>query len=285
MINRRYSLRYSLLPLLGLAAVACGRAAGQVLPVQVPPPVQSPSVVQDVTITALPGARQTFAGLGASIFPWTPSAVYNAQVTPAHTRLMARLLWRDARFRSARLWFHPADYAPAPGQRRIAFCVDGYARTGKLPAALAAGATDLLLAPNEIPPYMGDGHGYINDADLPNYAALLADFIQDFKAHTGILFTAAGILNEPNDRPVRFRDAQWPVMVKDLRRALDARGLRQVEVVAPSPPTAARTPTPPWTRSEPTPLPGARWVGSPPTPITTRPPRTWRAARTASTTG
>ena len=179
-----------------------------------------------VSITVESGARQTFQGLGASLFPWTPSPVYNAQVTTAQTRLMARLLWRDAHFRSVRLWIHP-------GEESVEFYVDGYVRTGKLPAAIAAGAKDFILAPDHIPPAMGDGKGFLRDEAIPRYAALLAEFIRAFKDKTGILINYCGVLNEPNDRPVKPSDAQWPPLIKALRQALDSRGLKSVNIVAP----------------------------------------------------
>ncbi len=179
-----------------------------------------------ITITVQPGARQAFAGLGASIFPWTPAAVYNAQVTPARTKEMARLLWHDARLRSVRLWIHP-------GKEPVDFYVDGYVGTHKLPDAIAAGATDLILAPDHMPPSMNDGHGFVRDDAIPQYAGLLAGFIADFKAKTGILINYCGVLNEPNDRPVKPSDAQWPVLIKALRTALDARSLQAVGIVAP----------------------------------------------------
>lgn len=183
----------------------------------------SPSAI---SITVQPGARQTFRGLGASVFPWTPSVVYNAQVTPAQTQQMAHLLWHDARLRSVRLWIHP-------GQEPIDYYIDGYVRTHKLPEAIAAGAKDLILAPDYIPKAMNDGHGYIREAFIPEYAALLAGFIREFRDKTGILINNCGVLNEPNDRPVKFSDAQWPVMVKALRQALNAHGLQTVKIVAP----------------------------------------------------
>ena len=190
------------------------------------PPAPAPAASQAVTITASPGGRQTFAGLGASLFPWTSPETYEAQVSPAQTRLMARLLWHDARLRSVRLWMHP-------GQETINYYVDGYVRTGKLPDAIAAGARDLILAPDHIPPTMGDGHGLIKSGDIPAYAGLLAGFVRAFRDRTGILINHCGVLNEPNDRPVKLSDAQWPVMIKTLRRALDVRGLQRVGIVAP----------------------------------------------------
>ena len=186
-----------------------------------------------VTITVEAGARQKFAGLGASVFPWTTAALYKTQVTPAQDKEMVRLLWKDAHFRSVRVWFHPNDYAPKPGERRVAFYVDGYVKTGKFAGVIAAGAKDFVLAPNEIPDYMSDGKGFIRQEAIADFAALLADFIQDFKKETGVLINVAGILNEPNDRPVRFSVAQWPIMIREFRQALDKRNLRSVKIIAP----------------------------------------------------
>lgn len=98
---------------------------------------------------------------------------------------------------------------------------------------MAAGAKDLILAPEYLPADMNDGKGYIKEADIPRYAAILADFILEFKKQTGILINHSGILNEPNDRPVKFSDAQWPVMIKAFRQALDSRGLKTVRIIAP----------------------------------------------------
>lgn len=182
-----------------------------------------PSVV---SITAGTQSRQTFAGFGAGLFPWVPSARYNAAVTPKQTAEMAGRVWRDSRFRSVRLWIHP-------GAEPVSYYVDGFVKTGKLPAVMAAGAKDLLLAPEYLPAGMDDGNGYIKETDIPRYADILADFIADFKKQTGILINHSGILNEPNDRPVKFSDAQWPVMIKAFRVALDARGLKSVRIIAP----------------------------------------------------
>ena len=179
-----------------------------------------------MTITVLPGARQTFTGLGASVFPWTPSAIYNAQITRPQQKHIANLLWHDAGFRSVRLWMHP-------GEEPVDFYIDGYVDTHKLPDAIAAGAKDLILAPDHIPDAMNDGHGLIQNSQIPTYAALLAEFIRQFRDKTGILINNCGVLNEPNDRPVKFSNAQWPVMIRALRQALNARGLQAVKIVAP----------------------------------------------------
>ena len=196
-------------------------------------PIQAQEKPASLTITVQPGARQTFAGLGASLFRFTPSADYNRQLTRAQQRALPRLLWHDARFRSVRLWIHPDDFLPAPDARNIAPYLDGWMNTHKLPDTLAAGATRLNLAPDNIPAAMGDGHGLIRDTEIANYAALLAGFVRVFRDQTGILINYTAVLNEPNDRPVKLSDSQWPVMIKALRRALDVRGLTAVRIIAP----------------------------------------------------
>ena len=184
------------------------------------------AVTQKIVITVQPGARQTFQGFGASIFPWTPSDLYKKEVSASENTAMARLLWHDAHFRSARIWIHPGD-------EPTDFYVDGYVKSGKVPAAIAAGLKDLILAPDRIPPSMNDGHGFIKDVSMKPYAALLADFIYRFREKSGVLINHCGVLNEPNDRPVKFSNAQWPLIIRDLRSALNARGLKSVDIVAP----------------------------------------------------
>ena len=187
-----------------------------------------------VTITADAGAHQRFAGLGASLVTddrSSPAEV--ARLTPFQRQLPAELLWTEARFRILRLWFDPTKYAPtATGPRDPSYFVHAYLDTHRLADALAAGATTLLLGPDRVPDYLGDGHGHLSDAGVPAYAALVADFLKDL-AGRGVRFDATGVLNEPNDRPIKFTDAQWPTVVKALRAALDARGLSHVAVVAP----------------------------------------------------
>ena len=196
-------------------------------------PVLAQTKPLPITITVEPGARQTFRGLGASIFPWDSSAQFNSQLTRPQQKQLARLLWHDAGFRSARLWVIPDDFFPAATPQNIGRYVDGYVKTHKVPDALAAGLTELILAPDRIPVSMGDGHGLIKAESIPDYAALLAGFIRVFRDQTGILINHCGVLNEPNDRPIKLSDAQWPMMIKELRKALDARGLQTVGIVAP----------------------------------------------------
>ena len=187
-----------------------------------------------VEVVVEPGERQTFAGLGASLVRDDRSTPALAErLTVAQRTSMPRLLWHDARFHILRLWFRPSDFAPKLGEHDLTDFLNKYIRNHRIEDALAAGVDTLLLGPEEIPDYLGDGHGFIRDDALPVYAALLADFIAQVRRNCGVTFQATGLLNEPNDRPIRFHDAQWPTVVKALRVALDARELSAVKIVAP----------------------------------------------------
>ena len=74
---------------------------------------QAQDAPKALTITVQPGARQSFNGLGASLFRFTPSSDYNRQLTRTQQRALPQMLWHDARFRSIRLWIHPDDFLPA----------------------------------------------------------------------------------------------------------------------------------------------------------------------------
>ena len=186
-----------------------------------------------VTITADPTPRQRFAGLGCSLVTddRAPSAI--AKLAPFQRQVPHQLLWGEARLRILRVWFDPTKYAPtAGGPRDAGYFVHAYLDTHRLADARAAGMTTLLLAPDRVPDYFGDGRGGMTDAGVVGYADLIADFLADMDRR-GVRFEATGVLNEPNDRPVKPTDVQWPALVKRLRAALDARHLQHVSIVAP----------------------------------------------------
>jgi hypothetical protein len=95
-----------------------------------------------------------------------------------------------------------------------------------------AGATTLLLAPNSVPSYLGKGD-VITSQGITDYANLLADFIRKVKDENGVTFAASGVLNEPHDAHPLIEAKQWADMVKAFRKALDARGLQSVAIIAP----------------------------------------------------
>jgi hypothetical protein len=96
-----------------------------------------------------------------------------------------------------------------------------YVDSGVIADAQRRGVTVLLLAParGEQPP----------TEPMPDYAAKLAEFIQDLKTERGIGINVTGIANEPSG----FKPAQMAEAVRVLRQDLDARALQSVDVIAP----------------------------------------------------
>ncbi len=215
-------------------ATRFGWAVGVFLAGAVTGRAQSPPGVIPITVTVDTVPRQRFVGLGASLVTddrSSPAEV--AGLTPFQRKLPGELVWKEAGFRILRLWFDPTKYAPtADGKRDPSYFVHAYIDTHRIEDARAAGVTTLLLGPDRVPDYMGDGHGHVTDAGVVAYAGLLAEFLKDMNGR-GVRFEAAGILNEPNDRPIKFSDAQWPLVVKAFRNALDGRELKHVAIIAP----------------------------------------------------
>ncbi len=192
---------------------------------------------QAVTITAAPGARQAFHGFGASALNFGKEY---QMLTPAQRRTLSRTLWHDLRFKTLRLWFNTDQYAPAPGGHNMATFRGNYVDSGLIADAKAQGVTTLLLAPDNLPPYMAekspegsaDTGMALKPAQTDAYADLLADFLVRLRRETGIVPDVTGVQNEPNDRE-RFRPAQVVEVVKRLRADLNAAGLSQVKIIAP----------------------------------------------------
>ncbi|MBW4557542.1 MAG: hypothetical protein KME59_16695 [Trichormus sp. ATA11-4-KO1] len=186
-----------------------------------------------VTITVKQGARQALQGLGAS---QTIGGGRNySKLAQSEKNTLQKLVCTDIKFKIVRLWFNPSQYAPEPGVEDNSAFLKSFVNSGFISDALVNGCNTLLLAPTGIPAYMGpsSGRGYIRDSQVKNYAALLADFIYKVKQENGVTIHATGVLNEPNDRPIKFSDEQWPVIIKNLRKELDNRGLKDVKIIAP----------------------------------------------------
>ena len=182
-----------------------------------------------LTITMHPGARQTFQGFGASL---AESPGPYGRISQADRDTLARLVWQDCRFRILRLWFSPPAFAPHPGERDSAEFLRDYVTSGMTADAQRAGASTLLLAPNQVPAYLGKGD-VITSQGITDYANLLADFIRKVKDENGITFAASGVLNEPHDGHPIIQANQWAEMVRGFRKALDERGLQLVAIIAP----------------------------------------------------
>lgn len=180
-----------------------------------------------ITISVVEGARQTFAGLGASTGNW--GSEYQS-LTPARRAQLSRMFWRDLNFKIFRLWLNVDDYSPTRGAHDLTRFRTQYVRSGAIADAKANGVTTLVLAPDHIPPYMRSSDkvdGPINDAEMENFVTLIAEAIRQLKAEDGITIQATGIENEPDMTPDQIVRG-----VKRLRAELDARGLQAVKIIA-----------------------------------------------------
>ena len=218
----------------GLFALACacllfGRAAQAQAP--------TPAAFTPVTITVEPGARQTFGGFGASALNF--GREYQT-LTPAQRQALSGRLWRDLNFKTLRLWLNTDQYAPTPGARDLSQFRGCYVDSGLIADARRSGVTTLLLAPDNLPPYMAEKSAQgsadtgvaLKEADAEPYADLLADFLRRLRQQTGVVPDVTGVQNEPNDRE-RFTPAEIVRVVKRLRSDLDAQGMARVQIIAP----------------------------------------------------
>jgi len=190
-----------------------------------------------VTITLQPTTRQTFVGFGTSEM----NVEGRFQQLPGTTRdVLAKMVWQDLNFKIMRVWFSPSVYLADPKSPNISDFVRRYVSSGIITTAKNRGCTTLLLAPDDVPASFGKPktsssaqYTEFTETGVTAYAELIASFILQVRSQAGVQINATGILNEPNDRPIRFSLAQWPTVVKALRASLDARGLKDVAIVTP----------------------------------------------------
>ncbi len=188
-----------------------------------------------VTVTVQNGARQTFQGLGVSQGNWGRD--YQKLSAPERAQL-SKMLFGDLKLKSLRLWINLNEYAPDDKTRTTADFRARYINSGLIADAQKNGVVNLLLAPDNAPPYLkikrdgGAQDFFIPRENLPAYAAVIADFIAQIRRETGVLIGVTGLQNEPNDLD-RIAPADFGVAVKALRVALDERGLQAVQIIAP----------------------------------------------------
>ena len=204
-----------------------------------PAPAQTPSLTgpTPVTITVEAGARQTFRGFGASGLNFGHE--YQT-LTLAQRQTLSGRLWRDLNFKTLRLWFNTDQYAPTPGAHDLSQFRSCYVDSGIIADARKNGVSTLLLAPDNLPPYMAEKSAQgsadtgmaLKETEAAPYADLLADFLRRLRQETGIVPDVTGVQNEPNDRE-RFTPAEIVRVVKRLRADLDAQGMARVQIIAP----------------------------------------------------
>jgi len=188
--------------------------------------------VTEVTITVAAGARQTFNGFGTSIGNWTQGY---QKLTPADRERLAQTMWSDLHFNTLRLWVNLNEFSPTPGEKNVSEFKARYIDSGIVADAKRHGVTTLLLAPENLPPYMAvpasDGRALKDDA-AQAYADVVASFIAAVRDQAGVVIDVTGLQNEPNDKD-HFTDAQLVAIAKRLRQQLDTDGLTQVRIIGP----------------------------------------------------
>jgi O-glycosyl hydrolase len=216
------------------APVACAQTENAPAP-ETPATTAAPAaaaVPAAVTITVPAGARQKFGGFGTSLGNW--GGDYQ-KLSETERATLSRMLWRDLRFNTLRLWANVYEFAPRPGTFDLTHFRRQYVDSGIIADARKNGVTTLLLAPDGLPEAMREKHANevaLKASEADNYAAALAEFIARIKAETGITLEATGVQNEPNIHEY-IAPALMVQVVKSLRRELDARGLQSVKIIAP----------------------------------------------------
>ncbi|HEX8465661.1 MAG TPA: hypothetical protein VF627_13670 [Abditibacterium sp.] len=224
-MKSRSLFRHALVLFVGFVGVAPTCAFAQTLAPSAS--TVAASLGEPISITVAAGARQTFAGFGASMGNWGDEY---GSLPPAQRGELAKQFWGGLGFKILRLWFNVDDYSPTRGERDLSLFRKQYLTSGLIKDARANGVTTLLFAPDHIPPYMRTSNsvkGPFNDEEIENFVSLIATAMAQLRDEDGLSIDATGILNEPD-----MTAEQLVRAVKRLRVELDARGLKSVKIIA-----------------------------------------------------
>jgi len=181
------------------------------------------------------GPRQTISGYGSGSGGAhgvkRPGEYWNANGQnlgglsdqPERMQKYFDVLFKDTGANSIRLWM---------GDLELKSWERGYFETGEIKAAQRAGVTRFFLCANPPQSMWGpktlDSYGIepLSEAGVKDYPELLAEFTARVKSKFGIELYMITIANEE----LRVTIRQWPLVVKNLRQALDARGLTKVKI-------------------------------------------------------
>lgn len=187
------------------------------------------------------GARQTISGYGTGTGPdhavkapgeW--HGQYGANLgslsdRPERLQEYFRLVYTDTGANTLRLWWIRCETF----DKEIARFENGYVKTGIIKAAKGAGITRFFLCSNPpermwAPTPTPDSYGIqpLSDSGVKDYPENLADIATLLKKKHGLELYMITIANEE----LRITIKQWPLVVRNLRKALDARGLRNVKI-------------------------------------------------------
>jgi len=190
------------------------------------------------TFVVTSGARQTISGYGCgsggdhgikipgSYADQNGQNLGDFSDQPERMQKYFDMLFKDTGANSIRLWM---------GDMDLKSWDKGYYRTGEFKAAQRAGVTRFFMCANPpdtmyAPAPTPDSYGIqpLSDAGVKDYPERLAEFASRVKKKYGIELYMITIANEE----LRITIKQWPLVVKNLRAALDARGLNKVKIGA-----------------------------------------------------
>jgi hypothetical protein len=181
-------------------------------------------------------ARQTISGWGAGAGEDNGPGQNFGSLSEVRQAQLAKMIFTDTHIDTLRVWASLDSFSKKPGEVDISRFVRGYIESGFLKHARAAGVKRLLLAPSGLPQYMlakdpspaAAGQRPLSDDGVGQYAALVAEILNQLKRKHGIDFDMTGIANEC----VAITIPQWPRVVRELRKNLDSHGLRSVRITA-----------------------------------------------------
>ncbi|GEM_PF-5504610 len=164
--------------------------------------------------------RQTFAGFGAS----QATTTWSNPPQPFRDQ-MADLVYRDLGMNTFRMWIS-CDHTQTVSSMVAEFHTR-YIATGAIAGVKARGVDTLLLAPCRSAPVY---HWTTAPTEpMSVYADRLAEVIAQIELTYGIQIDATGVANEPG----AWTTQHMVDAVNALRPALDARGLKNVKIIAP----------------------------------------------------
>ena len=236
-------MKFSFLAATSLVAFSCASCIAQPADTaKTPaekPAVTAPLPLKEVSITVEPGVRQPLLGFGFGINYGTGGRY--KQLSPQRQQTLNQMMWRDTGFNTARFWFHLKRYAPEMGTRNLEGAIG--LDINLIKDAQNYGLKTLVLAPTSVPDYLYEKReievkgkmverNMFKAGALKQHAAIIADFIKEVRDTHGVQIEATGVQNEPNTIPA-FTPEIIVEAVKELRAALDARGLASVNIFAP----------------------------------------------------
>ncbi len=188
------------------------------------------------TIVFRKGSRQTISGWGAGAGEDNGPGQNFGSLSEARKARLAALLYSDAHIDTLRVWASLESISRKAGEVDVSRFVNGYVKSGFIKYARDTGMKRLLLAPGGIPQYMlakdpspaAAGQRPLTDDGIKQYAALIAGILHELKLKHNVDFHMTGIANEC----CAITIPQWPRVIRELRKDLDAYGLRSVKITA-----------------------------------------------------